>query len=135
VRPARAFAFALALVAGCTSAAESIEERRVLGAIDALRDAPATDLPGRRRLLDGLEKQEAHGPLTRRARDDCAAAYRLLIEGAEGTAAVTKALAHPETAPPTTLSDLAAAEEKIKKSAEAMPACERAAAELRRAAR
>ena len=107
----------------------------MLAAIDALRDAPAADLPGRRRLLDGLEKHEAQTPLARRARDDCAAAYRLLIEGNEATEAVRKALAHPETAPPTTLSDLAAAEEKIEKSGEAMPGCEKAAAELRRATR
>lgn len=125
----------LASLFGCTPSAESIEQRRVLGAVDALRDAPATDLPGRRRLLEALEKQEASSPLARRARDDCAAAYRPLIEGNEATAAVSRALAHPATAPPTTLADLAAAEEKVKKSAEAMPACEKSAAELRRAAR
>ncbi len=135
MRPELLSALLLASLAACTPSAESIEQRRVLAAVDALRDAPATDLPARRKLLEALEKQEASSPFARRARDDCAAAYRLLIEGNEATAAVAKALAHPETAPPTTLSDLAAAEEKVKKSAEAMPACEKAAAELRRAAR
>ncbi|UQA61241.1 hypothetical protein [Polyangium aurulentum] len=135
MRLAFLFAAALAVVAGCGPSAETLEQRRVLAAIDALRDAPAMDVPARRRLLDALDKQEAQSPLARRARDDCAAAYRLLIEGNEATEAVRKALAHPETAPPTTLSDLAAAEEKIKKSGEAMPGCEKAAAELLRAAR
>jgi hypothetical protein len=135
VRLAFLFAAALAVLVGCGPSAESLEQRRVLDAIDALRDAPSVDLSGRRRLLDGLEKHQASSPLARRARDDCAAAYRLLIEGNEATETVRKALAHPETAPLTTLSDLAAAEEKIKKSGEAMPGCAKAAAELRRAAR
>jgi hypothetical protein len=135
MRPALHSALLLASLAACTPSAESIEQRRVLGAVDALRDAPATDLAGRRKLLEALEKQEASSPFARRARDDCAAAYRFLIEGNEATATVSRAIARPDTAPSTTLSDLAAAEEKIKKSAEAMPACEKAAAELRRAAR
>jgi hypothetical protein len=122
-------------LSGCSSFGEAQEDRRVLLALDALRDAPGGDLSRRRRLLEALERQAATSLLARRARDMCADAYRLLIEGNERAEVVRRALAGSGAAPGAALSDLAAAEEKIKKSEAAMPACEKAAAELRHARR
>ncbi|HVK71444.1 MAG TPA: hypothetical protein VM694_43625 [Polyangium sp.] len=112
--------------------AEAEEERVLLAAIEALRDAPAEDLTGRKNLLSALEKKPAPSPEARRARDSCVEAYRLLLEGKEGTEAVKRALGGAGPVPTTLLADLAAAEEKIRKSGdEAMPACAKAATELR----
>ncbi|MDC3953354.1 hypothetical protein [Polyangium jinanense] len=124
-------ALGLGSALGCTSA-EAEEERALLAAIEALRNAPAEDLGGRKNLLSALEKKPARSPEAQRARDGCAEAYRLLLEGKEGTEGVKRALGGGGPVPTTLLADLAAAEEKIKKSSEqAMPACEKAAAELR----
>ncbi|MRG97378.1 hypothetical protein [Polyangium spumosum] len=124
-------ALGLVFACGCMSA-EAEEERVLLGAIDALRDAPAEDLGGRRALIDALVKRPAKSPQAERARDSCAEAYRLLVEGKEGVASVKRALGGPSPVPTTLLADLAAAEAKIEKSRdEAMPACEKASTELR----
>ena len=112
--------------------AEAEEERALIAAIEALRDAPAEDLAGRKARIDALLKKPAKSPQAQRARDSCAEAYRLLVEGKEGTEGVKRALGGPGPVPKTLLADLAAAEEKIRKSSEeAMPACEKAATELR----
>jgi hypothetical protein len=125
--------FVLPLVAaaflGCPSA-EALEDRVILAALAALRDAPAEDLANRKKLVGELEKKPATSLLARRVRDDCARAYRLLVEGQEATATVTRAMARPGGTT-SLLADLARAEEKIRQSEEAMPACEKAAAELR----
>ncbi|TKD04538.1 hypothetical protein [Polyangium fumosum] len=124
-------ALGLASALGCTSAGAE-QERALLAAIEALRDAPAEDLAGRKNLLSALETKPAPSPEAQRARDNCVEAYRLLGEGKEGTEAVKRALGGAGPVPKTLLADLAAAEEKIRKSSEeAMPACEKAATELR----
>jgi hypothetical protein len=58
-------------------------------------------------------------------------AYRLLIEGKEETASVKRGLERPAEASKTLLADLSRAEEKLRRSEELMPACEKAAASLR----
>ncbi len=129
-RSARHSALGLVFALGCTSAS-AVEERAVITAIEQLRDAPAEDLEGRKRLIDVLEKKPAPTPEAERARDSCASAYRLLVEGKEGVASVQRWLGRPSEAPKTLLADLAAAEEKLEQSEEALPSCEKAAAELR----
>jgi hypothetical protein len=130
-KTASLFALGLAFVFGCMSV-EAEEERALIAAIEVLRDAPAEDLASRKNLIEALAKKPAKGPEAQRARDDCALAYRLLVEGKEGTDGVKRALGGPGPVPKTLLADLAAAEEKIRKSSEeAMPACQKAATDLR----
>jgi hypothetical protein len=130
---AAAFALNLALqCVGCGPSQEKLEADRVIRAIDVLRDAPAEPLSARAALVTDLERQQASFPLAIEARDTCARAYRLLIEGKTLQASVTKALATPEGATIDTLRDLVTADAKIKESAWAMPDCDRASADLRR---
>jgi hypothetical protein len=118
--------------AGCGPSQEKLEADRVTRAIDVLRDAPPEPLSAREALVTDLERQQASFPLAIQARDACARAYRLLIEGKALQASVTKALATPGGATIDTLRDLAGADAKIKESAAAMPECDRASADLRR---
>lgn len=106
----------------------------MLHAIDALRDAPADALDARNALLVALEAQSAKLPESLAARDRCAAAYRLLLDGKRLSDRVKKGLAQPSTVEPALLADLVTAETRIKASAEAMPACDTAKADLRRRA-
>jgi hypothetical protein len=104
----------------------------VLHAINKLRDAPAEALSMRESLVAELEKVQASSPPAVRARDACAHAYRLLIEGKKLSERVAKQIADPSTLTLEVGRDLDAADAKIKESAAAMPACETASADLRR---
>ncbi len=122
-------------IASCGRSAELAEADRVLHAIDALRNSPADALDARTQLVTDLEKQEATLPESVAARDRCASAYRLLVRGKRLAERVKKGLADPRTVDPSVLSDLVDAEATIKASAEAMPACDTARADLGRRAR
>jgi len=131
-----ATALAVALLAGCGPSAEDREAAAVARAADALREAPEATAEQRRALLADLERTPAAAAPAARARDACALAYRLLLDGTALEAKVRAALARTHTgagAPgASVLLDLSAAEAKIEESAAAMPDCERALADLRR---
>lgn len=103
---------------------------RVCHAIDALRRAPPEPLEARLSLVAALEQEAAGDPETARARDGCARAYRLLIEGSLLAARAGAALGDARTREPEVQRDVAEAEAKIRESARAMPACDEAAAAL-----
>lgn len=125
--------FVLALALGaCGPSQEKIEAERVLHAINKLRDSPSEHLAGREALVTELERTPAASPPAVKARDACARAYRLLVEGKKLSERVAKQLADPKTMTLEVGRDLAGAEAKIAESAEAMPACETAVADLRR---
>lgn len=109
---------------------EAREDQAVLAALDALRDSAADDLAHRRRLIDALTKLPASSPLAREARDTCAEAYRLLVEGREGISKLKADMERLEGAPKNSTADLTAVQEKIEKSQTAMQACQKAAVEL-----
>ncbi|WP_437689006.1 hypothetical protein [Sorangium sp. So ce176] len=124
---------------GCGRSAEQHEADALLRAIDVLRDAPSEPRAAREALLAELERQPASTPPAVSARDTCARAYRLLLDATAAEARVRALLEAPAgSAGPGTLgdlTDLAAADAKIKESAETMPRCAEALSELRRAAR
>jgi hypothetical protein len=103
----------------------------VLHALDALRDAPGDALAARRTLLTDLEATAATAPSAVRARDTCAAAYRLLLEGTELQRGVRAELEGDGGAAATLVPRLLEAETKIKQSGARMADCEQASAELR----
>ena len=117
---------------GCGPSKEKLEAERVLRAIDVLRDSPPEPAAAREALVVELEKQQATYPLAIEARDKCARAYRLLIEGKALQAKVGTWLNKPGGETTEVLRDFLAAEAKVKESAEAMPDCSEAAANLRR---
>jgi hypothetical protein len=120
--------------AACGPSPEQVERERVLHALDALRDSPAADRPGRRKLIADLETQSAVVPAAARARDTCALAYKLLLEGTELQESVRGSLEKGE--PTAELgARLLAAQAKIQQSGTVMADCERAAADLRLPAR
>jgi hypothetical protein len=123
------FALGCCLAAGCSSP-EAAEDRAVVAAVETLRRSSADDLMKRRALVDALAKLPATTSLARNARDACADAYRLLVDGKEGTAKLKRALAETGRAPKDALIDLAAVEDLIRRSERAMPGCNTAAAEL-----
>lgn len=116
----------------CGPSQETIEADRVLRAIDKLRDAPPEPLTGREVLVTELERTPAASAPAVKARDACARAYRLLIDGKKLSERVVKQLADPKTLTLEVGRDLASAETKIAESSAAMPACESAVADLRR---
>jgi len=120
------------LVAGCGPSQEKVEADRVLHAINKLRDSPPESLSGREALLTELERTPATSPPAIKARDACAHAYRLLVDGKKLSERVAKQLADPKTLTLEVGRDLADAETKIAESAASMPACETAVADLRR---
>jgi hypothetical protein len=120
------------VLCGCGPSKEKLEAERVLRAIDVLRDSPPEPLAAREALIVELEKQQASHPLAIEARDKCARAYRLLIEGKALQAKVGTWLNKPGGETAEVLRDFLAAEAKVKESAEAMPDCSEAAANLRR---
>ena len=124
----------VALVVACGPSEERQEADRVGHAIDVLRNAPAQSAEGRMALVVELEKQPAKGALALRARGACAHAYRRLEEASLLERSVRKQLEGAEPSP-STLKDLADAEAKLKESRDAMPECETAVSELRRAHR
>jgi hypothetical protein len=126
--------FGLAL-AGCGRSQEATEADRVLRAVDVLRDAPSSALPARIELAGELERLPLTSPAAAGTRDACARAYRLLLDGSVLEQRARKALDGPGTPSPAVVQDLLEAEAKIKQSALAMPDCDRAVAELRRALR
>ncbi|WP_433931844.1 hypothetical protein AB3662_45840 [Sorangium cellulosum] len=142
---ARRIAAALAALAalhgasGCGRSAEQHEADALLRAIDVLRDAPSEPRAAREALLAELERQPASTPPAVSARDTCARAYRLLLDATAAEARVRALLEAPAgSAGPgalADLTDLAAADAKLKESAETMPRCAEALSELRRAAR
>ncbi|MFO0759508.1 MAG: hypothetical protein U0359_23655 [Byssovorax sp.] len=125
---------ACACLAGCEDRQRAVDQEAVARALDALRDAPARDLPRRRGLLRALEATPAQDPDAVRARDTCAAAYRPLLDGTEAEEGV-KAELDKEDPSPTLIARLLDAEAKIKQSATIMPDCERASLALRAPAR
>lgn len=114
----------------CGNPHEAAERDAVLRALDALRDAPSTDLPRRRGLLSALEHTAATVPDALHARDTCVAAYRPLLDGTELQEGIRAELAKADPAP-SLVGRLLEAEAKIKQSATVMPDCERAIAALR----
>ncbi|WP_437608521.1 hypothetical protein WMF20_47630 [Sorangium sp. So ce834] len=140
-RAVAAFAAVAALAAApaCGRSAEEQEADALLHAIDTLRNAPSEPRAGREALLAELERQPASTPPAASARDTCARAYRLLLEATAAEARVRALLEAPAgSAGPAALSDLtdlAAADAKVKESAEVMPRCAEALAGLRRARR
>ncbi|WP_437334685.1 hypothetical protein [Sorangium sp. So ce394] len=136
VAAALAAVAALAAAAGCGRSAEEQEADALLHAIDTLRNAPSEPRAGREALLAELERQPASTPPAASARDTCARAYRLLLEATAAEARVRALLEAPEgPAALSDLTDLAAADAKVKESAEVMPRCAEALAGLRRARR
>jgi hypothetical protein len=126
---AAAVAAVLALPA-CGPSPEAVERGRILVAIDRVRDAPAGEIVVRRKLVAELEQTAAVVPEIARARDTCAAAYRLLIDGIELQNGVRAELEKGDPAP-SLAARLLEAESKIKQSDIVMPDCERAIAGLR----
>lgn len=114
----------------CGKREQAAERDAVLHALDALRDAPSTDLPRRRGLLQAVERTAATAPEVLRARDTCVAAYRPLLDGTELQEGIRAELAKADPAP-SLIGRLLEAEAKIKQSATVMPDCERAIADLR----
>jgi hypothetical protein len=119
-------------VSACGPSQERVEADRVITAINRLRDAPPEPLASREALLAELERVSATSPPAAKARDACARAYRLLIEGKRLTEKVAEQLADPKSLTLEVGRELALAESKITESAAAMPACETAVADLRR---
>lgn len=103
----------------------------MLHALDALRDAPGEALEARRKLLAELEATAATTPGAVRARDTCAAAYLLLLEGTELQRGLQADLAGDGGVSASLVPRLLEAERKIKQSGTRMPDCEQASAELR----
>ena len=118
------------LLCACGPSPEAIERGRVLVAIDRVRDAPAGEIPVRRKLVADLEQMVAVVPDVIRARDTCVIAYRLLIDGTELQNGVRAELEKGEPSP-AIAARLVEAEAKIKQSDTVMPDCERAIASLR----
>lgn len=129
VRGAAAALLALLLTA-CGPSPEAVERGRILVAIDRVRDAPAGEIAGRRQLVDDLQRTPAVVPEVARARDTCAAAYRLLLDGTELQNEVRADLEKGSPGP-ALAARLLEAEADIKQSDTVMPDCERAVAGLR----
>ena len=125
-----AISSASATLVGCGPSPESLERARVLVALDRLRDAPAGEITVRRALIADLAQTPAVVPDAVRARDTCATAYRLLIDGTELQNGVRAELEKGEPSP-AIAARLVEAEAKIKQSDTVMPDCERAIASLR----
>ncbi len=131
MRLARGAAPALALaLAACGPSPESLERVRILVAIDRVRDAPAGEITARRQLVVDLAQAAAVVPEVVRARDTCATAYRLLLDGTELQNGVRAELEKGDPQP-SLAARLLEAESKIKQSNTVMPDCERAIADLR----
>jgi hypothetical protein len=109
---------------------DAAEDRAVIAALNELRDSAAADLPARRALIEKLEKLPASTPLARSARDECVKAYRALVDGKEAVAKLEHAIDDPNASAKDALAGLAGAEDLIKRSEQAMPACDKAAADL-----
>ena len=121
---------ALLLLGACGPSPEAIERGRVLVALDRVRDAPAGEIPIRRKLIADLDQMVAVVPDVIRARDTCVTAYRLLIDGTEIQNGVRAELEKGEPSP-ALAARLLEAESRIKQSQIVMPDCERAIAGLR----
>ena len=130
-RGAAPLALLTVLALGCDPSPEAAERRRVVAAIDAMREAPSRDPVRRRKLLDGLERQPATTPEAIRARDACASAYRLLFDGDDRAVALWRALADGGAPDPSSAEQLHAAEDAVAGARAAMPACELALDALR----
>ena len=129
MRLAPGAALALALAA-CGPSPEALERARILVAIDRVRDAPAGEVAVRRTLVTDLAQTAAVVPEVARARDTCATAYRLLLDGIELQNGVRAELDKGDPQP-SLATRLLEAESKIKQSDTVMPDCERAIASLR----
>ena len=119
----------LCVLLGLACSRDAAEDRAVIAAVDELRDSAAADPSARRALIEKLEKLPASTPLARSARDECVKAYRALVDGKEAMAKFKHALEDPK-ASAKDLGDLAGTEDLIKRSEEAMPACNKAAVDL-----
>ena len=122
----------MTLVPACDRTPDVAERRRVVAAIDAVRDAPRQDSFRRRKLLDDLVGQPATVPEAIRARDACGSTYRLLLDGDDIAFALQSALARGGSPLARSLGgDLREAEDKITRARAAMPECELAGDALR----
>jgi hypothetical protein len=122
---------ALAVVlSACGPSAERLEADQVRAAIDRLRAAPAADVAGRKALVESLEKKPAVLAEAKRARDACAAAYRLMVESRELAARAREEIAAPGKGAEG-LGDLDASEKKLAAATAAMPACDEASTALK----
>jgi hypothetical protein len=134
VRGARGalLAFLGLVTLGCDGSSPDVaERRRIVAAVDAVRDAPSQDSVRRRKLLEGLEREAATVPAAVLARDACAAAYRPLVDGNDLADGVQRALARGSAPDPSLEGDLREAEAAVARSRAAMPACEQALDALR----
>jgi hypothetical protein len=129
MRRVRGAVAALALAA-CGPSPEAIERGRVLVAIDRVRDAPAGEIVNRRQLIADLRQTPALVAEVARARDTCATAYSLLLDGTELQSGVRAELEKGDPSP-SLAARLLEAESRIKQSDTVMPDCERAIAGLR----
>ena len=122
--PVAVLALLLLFLFGCDRSPDEAERRRILDAIDAVRDAPRQDSVRRSGLLDGLARQSVTVPEALRAREACVSAYRLLFEGDDMAGRLDRALARGGSPGPSFAEDLRAAEDKIIRAKAAMPGCE-----------
>lgn len=120
----------LGACSACGPSPEAVERGRILVAIDRVRDAPAGEIVGRRKLVVDLQQTPAVVPEIVRARDTCATAYRLLLDGTELQNGVRAELEKGDPGP-ALATRLLEAESRIKQSDTVMPDCERAIAGLR----
>jgi len=120
-----------AMVLGCGPSTEKAQARQVMTSIKKLRDSDHRDTKRRAGLIDALA---AHAPIddaVLAARNACVEAYRLgnraqtLLDSVEK---VTKSAQKPGKSQ---LDDLEEATTLIDKSAELMPACDRAVTRVR----
>lgn len=124
--------YLLLLLVGCGRSPELVQADQVLHALDELRRAPVADIEGRRALVQALQALPAELPEAAAARDSCVAVFRPLIEGEALTREVQAALKSGAEPTLETAASLATAEARIGESNAAMPACERAAVDLRK---
>jgi hypothetical protein len=131
----RAFAlivgFAIGLPA-CGPSAESLECARILAAIDALRNSPATEPTGRLALAEKLASENAVVPEAVHARDACAKAYRLFAQSSLAETEAEKSfVSKDKESALDTLTSLDAAQKKLVEANALMTKCSEASTVLR----
>ncbi len=113
--------------AACGLSEETRERSRIVAAVEALRNAPASDNTGRIGLAEKLANEPAHAPKAVHARDVCAKAYRLLAESNLAEEAAERAIETPEAGQATRgLTALVEAQKKLDASRSEMAACSEA---------
>ncbi|HEY4120338.1 MAG TPA: hypothetical protein VGM56_20875 [Byssovorax sp.] len=112
----------LLLVAGCARSPERVSDAAVRAALDRLRDAPSADDAGRRARVVDLKATSAETPEGQRARDSCALAYTLLLDG--------KAMLALARSTDAGAADVGAVERKLTDAEAAMTECNAASGAL-----